>query len=127
LARSVPDLPAEELAIAAASHGARPEQLALVQALLDRARSTEDDLECGPVDGSRLRHNCSGKHAAMLCVCDVRGWPKPGYRLPGHPVQEGIARLVEQMSGLPRAELPTAADGCGVVTFAMTLERAASL
>lgn len=125
LVRAYDDLSSEEIAIASASHGARPEQLAAVRALLSRAGAVEDDLECGPVDGSRLRHNCSGKHAAMLCVCAARGWPRAGYRLAGHPLQVEIGALVAEAAGLDRESIPTATDGCGVVTFALALVRMA--
>jgi L-asparaginase II len=125
LVRAYESLPDEEVAIACASHGAAPEQLEAVKRLLARSWSSEEDLECGPVDGSRLRHNCSGKHAGMLAVCAARGWPKRGYRLPEHPLQQEIARLVAEAAGV-QEELPAATDGCGVVTFAMPLERMAA-
>lgn len=120
LALAYPDLPARSLAIACASHEALPEQLEAVRALLGRSGSSEDDLECGPKDGSRLRHNCSGKHAGMLAVCAARGWPREGYRLAGHPLQQAIEAL------FPDA-LATAVDGCGVVTFALSLTTTADL
>jgi L-asparaginase II len=110
----------EEVAIASASHEALPEQLDAVKLLLARSWSSEDDLECGAVDGSRLRHNCSGKHAGMLAVCAARGWPRDGYRLPDHPLQEEIASIVAD-SGASNEPLPKAIDGCGVVTFALSL------
>ena len=125
LARAYKSLSPEELAIACASHGAAPEQLEAVKVLLARSWSSEDDLECGPVDGSRLRHNCSGKHAGMLAVCAVRDWPRAGYRLPSHPLQREIAALVAEAAGAT-SELPTATDGCGVVTFALPLAQMAS-
>jgi L-asparaginase len=125
LVREYPDLSDEEFAIACASHGARPEQLDAVKALLARAWATEDDLECGPVEGSRLRHNCSGKHAGMLAVCAARGWPREGYRLREHPLQEAIVDEVAAVVETPTEELPLAVDGCGVVTFALPLERMA--
>jgi L-asparaginase II len=120
LARVYETLTDEELAIAAASHEAAPEQLDAVKTLLARSWSSEDDLECGPVDGSRLRHNCSGKHAGMLAVCTARGWPREGYRLSGHPLQAEIADVVADAAGVETAP-PTAIDGCGVVTFALSL------
>jgi L-asparaginase II len=120
LARVYETLTDEELAIASASHGAAPEQLQAVKVLLARSWSSEDDLECGPVDGSRLRHNCSGKHAGMLAVCAARGWLREGYRLPDHPLQKEIARLMVDVAGLETTP-PTAVDGCGVVTFALSL------
>jgi L-asparaginase II len=122
--RAYPSLSDEEVAIACASHGAAPEQLEAVKLLLARSWSSEDDLECGPVDGSRLRHNCSGKHAGMLAVCAARDWPREGYRLPDHPLQQEIGALVVEAARL-RREPPSAIDGCGVVTFALPLERMA--
>jgi L-asparaginase II len=112
-------LSSEEIAIACASHEAAPEQLAAVKLLLARSWSSEDDLECGPVDGSRLRHNCSGKHAGMLAVCAARDWSRGGYRLEGHPLQQEIGGIVEEAAQVKEA--PRATDGCGVVTFALPL------
>ena len=126
LVREYDDLADEEVAIACASHEARAEQLDAVKLLLARAWATEDDLECGPVDGSRLRHNCSGKHAGMLAVCAARGWPREGYRLQDHPLQQAIIQEVAGATGIPADRLPLAVDGCGVVTFALTLERMAA-
>jgi L-asparaginase II len=122
LARAYDDLDARELAIASASHLALPDQLEAVRLLLDRAGATEDDLECGP-EPTRLEHNCSGKHAGMLALCRARGWPFEGYRLAGHPVQE--ACRAELAAAAEVDGMATAVDGCGVVTFAMTLERMA--
>jgi L-asparaginase II len=119
LARVYETLTDEELAIASASHGAAPEQLEAVKVLLARSWSSEDDLECGPVDGNRLRHNCSGKHAGMLAVCAARGWPRVGYRLADHPLQVEIGKVVADAAGA--LDPPTAIDGCGVVTFALSL------
>jgi L-asparaginase len=127
LVREYDDLADEEVAIACASHGARPEQLEAVKGLLARAWATEDDLECGPVDGSRLRHNCSGKHAGMLAVCAARGWPREGYRLREHPLQQAVVEEVANVAETPAGELPLAVDGCGVVTFALPLERMAAV
>jgi L-asparaginase II len=125
LVRAVADLSTAEIAIASASHLAHPEQLAAVRMLLARARAGEHELECGPVDGSRLNHNCSGKHAGMLLLAHVNGWPRAGYRLPDHPVQRGALAEVAAAAVVPEGEIPTAVDGCGVVTFALPLERMA--
>src|SRR6266540_1078376 len=89
LARAYEDLDPRELAIASASHLAGSEQLAAVRMLLARAHAGEQDLECG-AEGhppSRLKHNCSGKHAGMLAVCRAHGWRTEGYRLAHHRMQ----------------------------------------
>ena len=102
LARTREDLPADELAIACASHLARPEQVAPVNRMLDRVGATEDDLECGAVGDppSRLNHNCSGKHAGMVAVCRDRGWPQQGYRLPQHQLQQRLLDELAAVSGI---------------------------
>jgi L-asparaginase II len=123
------DLQARELAIASASHLAGPEQLAAVELLLARAACGEDDLECGPAGSppSRLKHNCSGKHAGMLAVCRTHGWRTVGYRLPGHRMQRQNLTDIARAADLEEDDLRIATDGCGVVTFALTLERMAHM
>jgi L-asparaginase len=124
LARAREDLDDRDLAIASASHLADKAQLAAVRALLAKAPATEDDLECGPFQGSRLKHNCSGKHAGMLALCHAEGWPYEGYRLAEHSCQQAMLAEVAELAGT--SEIPTAVDGCGVITFALPLERMAA-
>ena len=124
LVRARRDLVGEEIAIACASHLARPEQIAAVRSLLAKAPAREDELECGP-DPTPLEHNCSGKHAGMLALCRAHGWESAGYRLAGHPVQDACLAEVAAAAEVPPAEIPTGVDGCGVLTFALPLDRAA--
>ena len=126
LVRSNDDLAEEDIAIASASHHARAEQLAAVRELLARAGATEDDLECGPVNGSRVEHNCSGKHAGFLCVCAAQGWPFEDYRLRDHPLQIQVLAALDEAAGLGGNQIPIAVDGCGVPTFGLSLERMAA-
>jgi len=121
LARARDDLDERDLAIASASHLALPDQLEAVRALLAKAPAGEDELECG--DG--IGHNCSGKHAGMLALCRAHGWPSEGYRLPDHPVQQGCHAELAAAAEMSEDELATATDGCGVVTFALPLDRMA--
>jgi L-asparaginase II len=122
--RHRPDLDDEQIALLCASHRATPEQLAVVRRILAAAPATEDDLECGP-EPTRIEHNCSGKHAGFLALCRSRGWATKGYRLPEHPCQQAMLREVADAAELPPGSIGTAIDGCGVVTFALSLERAA--
>jgi L-asparaginase II len=122
LARERDDLEPRHLAIASASHLADEAQLDAVRSLLALAPATEDDLECGPFQGSRLKHNCSGKHAGMLALCRAKGWPTEGYRLAGHPCQQAMLDVIVEATGLTAGEVGTAVDGCGVVTFALGLD-----
>jgi L-asparaginase II len=128
LSRAREDLDERDLAIASASHAAEPAQIAAVRSLLATAPADEDELECGVQDGrppERVFHNCSGKHAGMLALCRARGWRSDGYRLPGHRVQREMLRQHAAAVELDEDGIPTATDGCGVVTFAFTLERMA--
>jgi L-asparaginase II len=122
--RARPDLDDAEIAIASASHLHRPDQLEPVRRLLAKANATEDDLECGR-EPTRIEHNCSGKHAAMLLLCRERGWPLDGYRLASHPCQQELLAEVAAAAEVDPASVPTAVDGCGVVTYGLTLERMA--
>ena len=122
--RSRPDLDDAEIAIASASHVHRPDQLEPVRSLLAKAGATEDDLECGP-EPTRIEHNCSGKHAAMLLLCRERGWPTEGYSLPSHPCQQALLVEVASAAEVDPSSIPTGIDGCGVVTYGLTLERTA--
>ena len=124
LVRARTDLTDEELAISCASHLARPEQLAAVRRLLAAAPATEDELECGP-EPTPLEHNCSGKHAGFLALCRAHGWPSEGYRLHGHRVQQACLAEVAAAAEVAIEDVPTAIDGCGVLTFALPLERMA--
>jgi L-asparaginase II len=128
LVRARDDLEEADIAIASASHRAEPEQIDAVRRLLAKAPATEDDLEVGLQQGrppQRIYHNCSGKHAGMLAACRAQGWPTAGYRLAGHPLQDEILNEVAAAAEVAPAELEAGVDGCGVVCFALPLERVA--
>lgn len=127
LTRAHPELDEQELAIACASHLALPEQLAAVRSLLAKASAGEDELECGPAGDppARINHNCSGKHAGMLALCRAHGWDSRGYRMADHPCQRAMLTELARAADLAEDEFETAVDGCGVVTFALPLERMA--
>ena len=129
LLRARADLDETEIAIACASHLARPEQLAAVRSLLAKAPAGEDDLECGTrgadAGPTRIEHNCSGKHAGLLALCRARGWPLEGYRLVEHPCQQVLLDEVSSAAEVDPAEIPIGIDGCGIPTFALPLERMA--
>ena len=130
-----------ELAVMAASHNAEPVHLEAVRSILGKADLDEGMLQCGAHEpmgraaaeelrrtGERptaIHNNCSGKHAGMLAVCRARGWPLETYREPGHPLQQRIWRMVAELADLDATEIGRAVDGCGVVVFALPVERMA--
>ena len=128
LARARENLDAQDLAIASASHYGTPMHVEAVRALLRKTGGSEEELDCGLQEGrppEPVYHNCSGKHAGMIAVCLERGWRVEGYRQAGHPLQQALHEEVAAAAELDRDEVETAIDGCGVVCFALPLERAA--
>jgi L-asparaginase II len=128
LARAYSNLTSEQLAIAAASHFGTPRHVEVVSSLLAATGGRTDELDCGLQPGrppEPVFHNCSGKHAGMLAVCRARNWPVEGYRRPEHPLQRLLHEEVAAAAELSPDEVPTGRDGCGVVCFALPLERAA--
>jgi L-asparaginase II len=61
----------------------------------------------------------------MLALCRAHGWPSDGYRLEGHPAQRAMLAIHAEAAEMREDELPTGVDGCGVLTFALPLERMA--
>ncbi|MGH3277632.1 MAG: asparaginase [Trebonia sp.] len=129
----------ELLALAAASHSGEDFHVQGVHDILDYAGLTAEDLQCPsalPLDEatarrlirssspdsepeSRVRFNCSGKHAAMLATCIVNEWPIETYLSPEHPLQLRIRRTIEELAREPVAAVGV--DGCGAPLYALTL------
>ena len=61
----------------------------------------------------------------MLANCRAHAWPVEGDRHPAHPLQQLLPQEVAAVTGLDPAEVGTGIDGCGVVAFAVPLDRAA--
>jgi L-asparaginase II len=128
LARAREDLEHEDLAIASASHFGTPMHVEAVRTLLRKTGGAEGELDCGLQAGrppEPVYHNCSGKHAGMIAVCRARGWPVEGYRRPEHPLQRELLQEVASAAEVAPDDVETGTDGCGVVCFALPLERVA--
>jgi L-asparaginase II len=128
-------VPPHHLALASASHSGEDFHVAGVREMLADAGLTEDALQNTPdypvdelareavirAEGAKLpiTQNCSGKHAAMLATCVVKGWDTATYREPGHPLQQAIAATLSDLTG--DEITATAVDGCGAPVMAVTL------
>ncbi|GAA3968858.1 asparaginase [Actinomadura viridis] len=128
------DLADQELALAAGSHSGEDFHVEGAEKILSGAGLTAEALRCPPqwpLDSSaaldaardeggrsRLRMNCSGKHAAMLATCVAAGWATEGYTDLDHPLQAAVRTAVEHLTG----EEPVTAgvDGCGAPLFAVS-------
>ncbi|GHH47828.1 asparaginase [Lentzea cavernae] len=117
------------LAIAAGSHTGEDRHVELVLRLLGEL--PVESLRCPAswpedeptrqrlAEPSRVRMNCSGKHAAMLAACVEAGWPVETYLDPAHPLQRLVMRTVEDLSG--ESVVHTAIDGCGAPVYGLSL------
>jgi L-asparaginase II len=122
------DLGERHLAVACASHGGSDRHIELVAQILAACGLDEDALGCGPsvprdpsieVPASRIRHNCSGKHAFGLARCVHEGWPTGDYLSTDHPLQNALRAEIQTATQIAAGE---AVDGCGMRTFALPLE-----
>ncbi|MDQ0000426.1 asparaginase [Pseudarthrobacter sulfonivorans] len=128
-------LPADLLALAAASHSGGARHRGGTQRILAMHGLTANDLENSTdlpygtserenwlrsgLHATQVTQNCSGKHAAMAATCVINGWPVKGYLDPSHPLQQAVAATVADLTGEQPLALST--DGCGTPLFALTL------
>jgi L-asparaginase II len=121
-------------AVSAGSHTGEDRHVAEVRAILADADLSEEDLRCVPdwpedeatrlrliregEGPSRVRANCSGKHAAMLAASVLNEWSTEDYLSPDHPVQKEIRARLEESAG-PVTHV--AVDGCGAPMFSTTV------
>ncbi|MCV2395584.1 asparaginase [Actinotalea sp. M2MS4P-6] len=116
--------------LACASHAGTDEHVAVVAGTLAAAGLDEHALGCparapldpataARVEPSRIRMNCSGKHAAFLSACAAAGWDPATYLEPEHPMQRAVVATLEEYCGERIAH--SGVDGCGAPTHALTL------
>ena len=135
LVRAGLPLDGDLLALTAASHSGEERHLDGARRILELAGLGEGDLRNVPDlpydpvvrdtwvragrPASRLAQNCSGKHAAMLYTCRLNGWSLDDCLDPGHPLQQAIAEIVEDLTGQRIARVTV--DGCGAPLFSVSL------
>jgi L-asparaginase II len=126
-----------QVAIMCASHNGEGVHVRVVRSLL--AAGGLDESALGNVPGwpldreaaaraggpSRIRHNCSGKHAGMVVATASAGWAGATYLRPSHPLQRRILAAVRAASGVEDVEI--AVDGCGAPVFGMPLAAMATV
>jgi L-asparaginase II len=129
------DLPDDLLALACASHSGESFHVEGVRRTLASAGLDESALRTPPdypldddareavvrAGGARtpILMNCSGKHAAMLATCVLRGWDTATYLDPAHPLPVAIADTFARLTGEPIDTV--AVDGCGAPLLSTSL------
>lgn len=125
------------LALACGSHNAESVHREVGARWLAALGLSESDLACGghpslwgalademireDVVPTPLWSNCSGKHAALLALARLHGWPTAGYEELGHPVQQRVAETVAGWTGVPEEGLAWGVDGCTAAAVALPL------
>jgi len=131
----------EEIALACASHGGEPQQIAAVERMLARVNLDVAALECGAhwpshqasshalvragLMPTALHNNCSGKHAGFLCAARAMGVDHRGYVAIAHPVQREVKAVIESFTGIALSEDRCGVDGCSIPTWAVPLHKLA--
>ena len=115
-----------ELAVAWSSHRGEPEHLAAVTALLARSATPAEALTCPPAAPeddpgavpTRLRHNCSGKHALFALAGAALGVEGAALLDPDGPLQRRVLAVLAEVLGPPVA---VGTDGCGAPAVAVPM------
>lgn len=131
----------KEIAILCSSHSGTDEHAVILEKLHRKIGIQESDLQCGihpPYDkktqeqlllkGEKptpIRHNCSGKHTAMMALAKILGAPLDSYLSTGHPVQAMILKTFSEMCDVPVKEINLGIDGCSAPVFSIPLTNAA--
>ncbi|MEB3342065.1 asparaginase [Okeania sp.] len=123
------DLTDLDLAIICSSHQGTTQQARQVFNILWRCDIDPSKLQCPTKaeNNSPLQHNCSGKHAGMLAICQQRNWPMESYLEMNHPVQQLIISKIAELLAMPAAEFIGARDDCGAPTYLLQLSQMATL
>ncbi|RYZ77958.1 MAG: hypothetical protein EOP06_29970, partial [Proteobacteria bacterium] len=129
------ELSLDAKALSVASHGSEEIHLQTLNTILDPARLkllvTPPSMPLGAgvfaKKPSPLFHPCSGKHAAILLTCELKGWPTRGYTEPTHPYFQAYVTELRKVLGASWEPKAMAKDGCGLPTFSMTLVELATL
>lgn len=114
-----PPLTPDEVAVGWASHRAEAPHLEAVRALCRRAGMDVADLTTPPEGGSRLHHNCSGKHALFALAGREVGVSGRALLDPDGPVQRHALATIRDALG---TDIVVSVDGCGAPAAAGPLQ-----
>lgn len=120
------DLSGEILAIACSSHLGEARQLELINFLMGKFAIKESDLLCGISSKSRgslkskLYHNCSGKHLAIIAACKKKGWSTKNYLSKDHPYNQNLKKEIKKLLNSDYFEVGQ--DDCGLPSYHMRLK-----
>ena len=135
------NLTQQEIAVSTASHSGEDFHIETVLNILKKIGLKKADLLCpaqmplnfesqkkliklGQLPES-IHNNCSGKHAAMLAFCVLKGYDTKNYNDINHPMQKYILNFTAQMCGIRLKKCMISKDGCTLPVIATPLKNLA--
>jgi L-asparaginase II len=131
----------EEIALLCSSHSGEDAHVRVARSILAKAGMSEENLECGAhapqnhdamralikagLEPGQIHNNCSGKHAGMLALASRLAVDPKNYVGLHHPVQQAMARVLDDLCAVETISLPVGIDGCSVPTWAIPLRNLA--
>ena len=135
------DFTPQETAVCQASHSGEDFHIEAVSNILKKIGLKKADLLCPaqmPLNGESrknlikleqqpesIHNNCSGKHAAMLAFCVLKGYDTKNYNDINHPMQKYILNFTAEMCGLRLKDCLISKDGCTLPVIATPLKNLA--
>jgi L-asparaginase II len=129
------NLDPSELALACASHDGTERHVETAHRILAGAgldegalantpdlplnRDAAERLLAGGGHRAPVYMNCSGKHAAMVATCVLKGWDVGGYLAFDHPLQLALTAHIADLAG-PVVHIGI--DGCGAPAHVISLQ-----
>ncbi len=136
-------LSAERLALACASHSGEETHAVLVREWLQDIGLREEDFELGvatPMSSraakaqiltgkplTKAYNACSGKHAGFMTTALHKGESVKGYAGLGHPVQQRVAQVLDELTLVKSVQRASGVDGCNVPVWGLGLQELAGI
>jgi len=135
------DFSPAEIAVAMSSHAGEDIHVETVSGILKKIGLDESYLLCPPQEPLNLavknrliknnesfraiHNNCSGKHAAMLAYCVLKGFDVKNYNDFSHSLQKHVLNFVADICGVNLSDCPISRDGCTLPVIATPLKNLA--
>ena len=135
------DFTPQEIAVCAASHSGENFHIKTISGILKKIGLNENALLCPPQEPLNLsaknelikkdlppkaiHNNCSGKHAAMLAYCVLKGMDTKDYNDLAHPLQKHVLNFVANICRKNLSECEISRDGCTLPVIATPLKNLA--
>ncbi|MGN0015332.1 MAG: asparaginase [Candidatus Gastranaerophilaceae bacterium] len=131
----------KEIAVCTASHSGEDFHIQTITNILNKIGLSEKDLLCPPLmpldsnakhilikqnkNPRAIHNNCSGKHAAMLAYCVLKGFDIKNYNNINHPLQKYVLNFCAEICEKKLTDCPVSKDGCTLPVIATPLENLA--